>query len=88
MEHDYRNQKNGLSDSYGYLGKCRTEYARFFETGRFLYYKEHLPAYFQYVALYGCEQDGRLVGFIGVAENNIEMLFIHNDYRKKVLARS
>ena len=43
----------------------------------FLYYKEHLPAYFQYVALYGCEQDGRLVGFIGVAENNIEMLFIH-----------
>lgn len=35
MEHDYRNQKNGLSDSYGYLGKCRTEYARFFETGRF-----------------------------------------------------
>ena len=53
----------------------------------FLYYKEHLPAYFQYVALYGYEQDGRLVGFIGVAENNIEMLFIHNDYRKKGIGK-
>lgn len=49
----------------------------------FLYYREHLPTYFQYVALYGYEQDGRLVGFIGVAENNIEMLFVHNDYRYK-----
>ncbi len=47
----------------------------------FLYYREHLPTYFQYVTLYGYEQDGRLVGFIGVAENNIEMLFVHNDYR-------
>ena len=33
--------------------------------------------------MYGYEQDGRLVGFIGVAENNIEMLFVHNDYRYK-----
>lgn len=48
----------------------------------FLYYREHLPTYFQYVTLYGYE-DGRLVGFIGVAENNIEMLFVHNDYRYK-----
>lgn len=47
----------------------------------FLYYREHLPTYFQYVTLYGYEQDGRLVGFIGVAENNIEMFFVHNDYR-------
>ena len=46
-----------------------------------MYYREHLPTYFQYVTLYGYEQDGRLVGFIGVAENNIEMLFVHNDYR-------
>ena len=29
----------------------------------FLYYREHLPTYFQYVTLYGYEQDGRLVGF-------------------------
>lgn len=49
----------------------------------FLFYREHLPTYFQYVTLYGYEQDGRLVGFIGVAENNIEMLFVHNDYRYK-----
>lgn len=47
----------------------------------FLYCREHLPAYFQNVSLYGCEQDGRLAGFIGVAENNIERLFVHNDYR-------
>lgn len=49
----------------------------------FLYYREHLPTYFQYVTLYGYEQDGHLVGFIGVTENNIEMLFVHNDYRYK-----
>lgn len=53
----------------------------------FLYYKEHLPIYFQYVALYGFEQDSRLVGFIGVAENNIEMLFIHNDCRGKGIGK-
>ena len=55
----------------------------FLKQDDFLYYKEHLSAYFQYVTLYGYEQDGRLVGFIGVAENNIEMLFVHNDYRYK-----
>lgn len=53
----------------------------------FLYYREHLPTYFQYVTLYGYEQDGRLVGFIGVAENNIEMLFVHNDYRNRGLGK-
>ena len=47
----------------------------------FLYYKEHLTIYFQYVDLYGFEQDGRLVGFIGVAENNIEMLFVSSECR-------
>lgn len=47
----------------------------------FLYYKERLPSYFQYVTLYGFEQEKRLVGFVGVAENNIEMLFVHNDCR-------
>lgn len=55
----------------------------FLKKDDFLYYREHLPTYFQYVTLYGYEQDGRLVGFIGVAENNIEMLFVHNDYRYK-----
>lgn len=47
----------------------------------FLYYKKQLPVYFQYVILIGFEQDGVLVGFMGVAEGNLEMLFIDNDCR-------
>ena len=47
----------------------------------FLYYKKQLPVYFQYVTLSGFEQEGILVGFMGVAEGNIEMLFVDNDYR-------
>lgn len=47
----------------------------------FLYYKENLINYFRYVSLYGFEQDQKLVGFIGTANSNIEMLFVHNDYR-------
>lgn len=53
----------------------------------FLYYREHLPTYFQYVTLYGYEHNGRWVGFIGVAENNIEMLFVHNDYRSRGIGK-
>lgn len=53
----------------------------------FLYYKERLPVYFRHVTLYGFEQDGRLVGFIGAAENNIEMLFVHNDCRGKGIGK-
>ncbi|WP_455592403.1 GNAT family N-acetyltransferase [Bacteroides sp.] len=47
----------------------------------FLYYKKQLPVYFQYVTLIGFEQDGVLVGFMGVAEGNLEMLFVDNDCR-------
>ena len=47
----------------------------------FLYYKRRLPVYFQHVALFGFEQDGILAGFIGVAEESIEMLFVHNECR-------
>ncbi len=47
----------------------------------FLYYKRQLTTYFQNMPLYGFEQHECLVGFMGVAEGNIEMLFIHNDYR-------
>ncbi len=47
----------------------------------FQYYKERLPLYFQYVTLYGYKRDNELIGFIGVAEGNIEMLFVHNDSR-------
>ncbi len=47
----------------------------------FLYYKERLPVYFQYVTLFGFEQEGVLVGFMGIAEGNLEMLFVDNNYR-------
>lgn len=47
----------------------------------FSFYKERLPEYFRFVELYGFEQDGALVGFLGVAGNGVEMLFVHNDFR-------
>lgn len=46
----------------------------------FLYYKEQLPVYFQYVILFGFEQEGILIGFMRIAEGNLEMLFITNNY--------
>ena len=53
----------------------------------FEYYKEHLPKYFPHVALFGYEKDGELAGFIGMAEGNIEMLFVDNDCRGKGIGR-
>lgn len=53
----------------------------------FLFYKKNLPTYFQYVSLYGFEQNSRLVGFIGIAVGNIEMLFVHNDCRGKGIGK-
>lgn len=47
----------------------------------FLFYKERLPVYFQYVELYGFEREGVLQGFLGVKEENVEMLFVHADCR-------
>ena len=47
----------------------------------FYYYKEQLSVYFQYVALFGFEQEGILIGFMRIAEENLEMLFITNNYR-------
>lgn len=46
----------------------------------FYYYKEQLSVYFQYVALFGFEQEGILIGFMRIAEGNLEMLFITNNY--------
>ena len=37
-----------------------------------LYYKEQLPVYFQYVTLFGFEQEGILIGFMGIAEGNLK----------------
>ena len=53
----------------------------------FLYYKQQLPTYFQYVDLFGFEQDGTLIGFMGIADGNLEMLFIDNDYRGNGIGR-
>ena len=36
-----------------------------------LYYKEQLPVYFQYVTLFGFEQEGILIGFMGIAEVDV-----------------
>lgn len=47
----------------------------------FLYYKEQLQVYFQHVTLFGFEQEGILAGFMGIAKENLEMLFIDNNYR-------
>lgn len=47
----------------------------------FAYYKKQLPGYFPHVTLSGFEQEGILVGFAGVAEGNLEMLFVDNNYR-------
>lgn len=47
----------------------------------FLYYKKQLPMYFEHVSLFGFEQEEHLVGFMGIADHNLEMLFVDNDYR-------
>lgn len=54
----------------------------------FEYYKENLPNYFPHVALYGFEIKNQLVGFVGVAGHNLEMLFIHNDFRRKGIGKA
>lgn len=53
----------------------------------FNYYKEQIPTYFEQVTLLGYEENGTLVGFMGIAEENLEMLFIHNDFRGKGIGK-
>ena len=53
----------------------------------FLYFKKQLPVYFKYVALLGFEQEGVLVGFMGIADGNLEMLFVDNDCRGTVIGK-
>ena len=60
----------------------------FLDRKDFLYYKERLTGYFEYVSLYGFEKDGILAGFTGVAEDNIEMLFVHDDFRGKGIGKA
>lgn len=50
----------------------------------FKFYKSRLPVYFQYVSLYCFEdEEGRIEAFLGVSDDNIEMLFVHNTFRGK-----
>ncbi|RXM51240.1 MULTISPECIES: GNAT family N-acetyltransferase [unclassified Chryseobacterium] len=53
----------------------------------FNYYKKEIPGYFEHVILLGFEENGALIGFMGIAEGNLEMLFIHNDYRGKGIGK-
>lgn len=48
----------------------------FLQPEDFAYYKENLASYFAFVTLWGYEEEGELVGFMGVAANSLEMLFI------------
>ncbi|MBA5793092.1 GNAT family N-acetyltransferase [Flavobacterium sp. xlx-214] len=53
----------------------------------FEFYKEQMPLYFEHVDLFGFEENGKLVGFMGIANESLEMLFIHNDVRGKGIGK-
>lgn len=52
----------------------------FLEEEDLLFYKSRLPIYFDNVSLYGCIQDGIIKGFLGVSDDNVEMLFVDSMY--------
>lgn len=45
-----------------------------------LYYKSRLPIYFDNVSLYGVLEDAIIKGFLGISDDNIEMLFVDSLY--------
>lgn len=48
----------------------------------FEFYKQHIPIYFQHVDLYIYKNNkGEIKGFLGVSDDNIEMLFVDNTSR-------
>ncbi|MDR0227760.1 MAG: GNAT family N-acetyltransferase [Flavobacteriaceae bacterium] len=50
----------------------------------FLYFKENMMIYFEHVNLLGYRnEEGELVGFVGISEDMVEMLFIHQEARGK-----
>lgn len=56
----------------------------FLSNDDFEYYKQQLPvAYFPQVALFVIEDKNVIKGFLGVAENSLEMLFIDDEDRGK-----
>lgn len=54
-----------------------------------IYYKRLMPSYLPAVRLKGIRNSGgRIIAFIGLHEDKIEMLFIHPDERGKGLGRT
>ncbi|MFD0700999.1 GNAT family N-acetyltransferase [Myroides pelagicus] len=53
----------------------------------FFYYKENIPIYFEHVQLWGYEEQGVLMGFMGLAEDSLEMLFIHAEARGRGIGK-
>ena len=54
----------------------------------FLYYKSQLPTCFEAVDLYGYyNDDNQIVAFMGVNEENMEMLFVDQAYRGQGIGR-
>ena len=48
----------------------------------FEFYKSHIPIYFQHVSLYVYKNEkGIIKAFLGVTDDNIEMLFVDNESR-------
>lgn len=55
----------------------------------FAYYKKHLHSYFEHVKLYGLfDPEGQILGFMGVCDNQLEMLFVDNVCRRMGVGRS
>lgn len=55
----------------------------------FLYYQKNIPSYFEFVTLYGFfNEDKQLVGFIGIAKENIEMLFVSRENFAKGIGKA
>ncbi|SMD32720.1 putative acetyltransferase [Reichenbachiella faecimaris] len=47
-----------------------------------------LDQYFDAVQLFGVKEDGKLLGFLGIHETDIEMLFIRPDARRKGVGKA
>ncbi|MEC4113114.1 GNAT family N-acetyltransferase [Myroides pelagicus] len=59
----------------------------FLKNEDFFYYKENIPIYFEHVQLWGYEEQGVLMGFMGLAEDSLEMLFIHAEARGRGIGK-
>ncbi len=55
----------------------------------FIYFKEIIPKdYLPHLEVFLLIENGKPIGFSSVSEGNLEMLFIHNDYRGKGYGKS